>query len=224
MPSPSSSFKNSFSRMLFFPPSIILDNPRHIYIFRFQTFHFHFLHPLPQRNQRSTIVSIPISPTNSVFNSIEIEVVCHGERERENKTKNGLPRTTMGRNLVHGVEMGKKKVEEEKFSNLFSILLDTSHNDNLIRQFGEVSGADERSARGKKMNARRLGYSFRVCLHYHTYCVAIANQASSVARFSHFPGTRAASTIPTGSRFMERIELNHRPRRIAKQRWNRGWN
>lgn len=67
-----------------------------------------------------------------------------------------------------------------------------------VRQFGEVSGAAKDRLAERRWTLEARGTVFASCLHYHTYCVAIANQASSAARFSHFHEETRCIQDPNG--------------------------
>lgn len=109
---------------------------------------------------------------------------------KKKKQKTCLPQTTMVKILFAEVKKGGN----------FRICFNPVGRETqlMVRQFGKVSGAAKDRLAERRWTLEARGTVFASCLHYHTYCVAIANQASSAARFSHFHEETRCIQDPNG--------------------------
>lgn len=162
----------------------------------------------------------------SVFDSTEIEVVLsRREGEKKKKKQKTIHRKQRWStiSLVRWSRRGGKKVE--KFSNLFQSCWtrDTIDGKAIWRSVGSRERRKDRLAE-RRWTLEARGTVFASCPHYHTYCVAIANQASSAARFSHFhEETRSHSRSQRGvDLWKDWIKSSATKDREASE--DRGWN
>lgn len=159
----------------------------------------------------------------SVFNSTEIEVVL-SRREGEKKKRN-KKLFTANNDGQQSLSFAGVAELEKRWKNLFQSCWtrDTIDGKAIWRSVGSRERRKDRLAE-RRWTLEARGTVFASCPHYHTYCVAIANQASSAARFSHFhEETRSHSRSQRGvDLWKDWIKSSATKDREASE--DRGWN